>query len=339
MRAVLIVLDAVNLRSLQETLQQGQIRLPALDSLGLDRLISPDSNSPCIGHFGLLRRRAVGADSISGHWEIAGVPLAEPFSHAERASETLLEALEKEAGVEFLGNEPYEGGIPQELGMHHLATGKPILLCLPHSGFRIAGHINVLPEPRLAEICRAARRVCDRRRFAKVIGSRFSGGKSGFSVVGEEQEHVMIPPRTVLNALADSGFLVEGVGRVPLLFAGSGITHRHPAENQTQALAVIDRLWGKPHDGMIFASLSDTGGLAAFDQWLGGFLPSVTKDDLFILTTRPGLGEAPVLIKHDASSGPLGTRDSASDVAATLARYFKVPESWGAPLLNFARPQ
>ena len=98
-RAVWIVLDGVGIGALPDasdyndegaaTLPHvatacGGLTLPNLRRLGLGHLVdicgvSPDPSPQ--GAFGRMRECAAGKDSISGHWELAGVPLAEPFSY------------------------------------------------------------------------------------------------------------------------------------------------------------------------------------------------------------------------------------------------------------------
>ena len=70
-----------------------------------------------------------------------------------------------------LGNYPASGTeIIKELGAEHVRTGKPIVYTSADSVFQIAAHEEVIPVPRLYEICEAARRL---RGYARV---RFQQG-------------------------------------------------------------------------------------------------------------------------------------------------------------------
>ena len=118
-------------------------------------------------------------------------------------------------------------------------------------------------------------------------------------------------------------------------------------------MRAVERLWHSTHDGLVFANLVDfdalfghrrdvagyANALAAFDSWLGDFLPQVEKDDLLIITADHGNDptfrgsdhtreEVPVLVKSDSRIGPLGVRESFADVAATLARFFHLKSPW-----------
>jgi len=158
----------------------------------------------------------------------------------------------------------------------------------------------------------------------------------------------------VLNAISESGLVVEGIGKVPELFARSGVTHAHPARTNAEALAAIDRVWDRIHDGLVFANLGDFDrfghrrdvagyamALAEFDAWLDGFLSRVGREDLLIITADHGNDpafrgtdhtreEVPLLAHYDGVTGPLGTRETLADVAATLAEFFRLREGWRA---------
>ena len=51
-----------------------------------------------------MQERSAGKDTTTGHWEIAGVILDEPFSVFLRFPYELVDAIEREAGVKFIGN-------------------------------------------------------------------------------------------------------------------------------------------------------------------------------------------------------------------------------------------
>jgi phosphopentomutase len=155
--------------------------------------------------------------------------------------------------------------------------------------------------------------------------------------------------------------LVEGIGKVPELFARSGITRAHPVRTNREAMEEIERAWEGIHDGLVFANLADfdrmghardvagyARALTEFDEWLGGFLARVGRDDLMIITADHGNDpafrgtdhtreEVPLLVLYDGMTGPLGTRETLADVAATLAGFFAPKEGWrtGNAFLNF----
>ena len=54
--------------------------------------------------FGKMTERSAGKDTTTGHWEIAGVILEEPFAVYERFPDELVRAIERQAGVQPIGN-------------------------------------------------------------------------------------------------------------------------------------------------------------------------------------------------------------------------------------------
>src|SRR6187200_2461881 len=93
-RVVLIVMDSVGAGELPDAGTYGDegsdtlgniaaavgLRVPTLRSLGLREVakIGRDPVTP-IGAFGRMAEASPGKDSVTGHWEIAGVVLDRPF--------------------------------------------------------------------------------------------------------------------------------------------------------------------------------------------------------------------------------------------------------------------
>lgn len=387
MRALLIVLDSVGVGSAPDAAKYGDrgadtlghifihspaLALPALFSLGLGEVLAgnvhangggAEPNTGLRASYGRMRERSAGKDTTTGHWELAGAALSEPFATFEKFPARLVESIEQEAKVEFIGNYAQSGTtILEELGAEHCKTGKPILYTSADSVMQIAAHENVVPLKRLYEICRIARRLCNPHRIGRVIARPFSGEPGNFQRTSKRHDYSIVPPRTVLNAISEAGIVVEGVGKIGDIFARSGIRHSHPTRSNEEGMREIERLWETMDDGLIFANLVDfdslfghrrdvrgyADALAAFDAWLGDFLPLVEDDDLLIITADHGNDpafrgtdhtreEVPLLVKSGAHSGPLGVRESFADVAATLALFFRLKAPWpvGEPLFHF----
>jgi phosphopentomutase len=86
-----------------------------------------------------------GKDTTTGHWEIAGVLLDKPFPTFTRFPDELIKAIQRESGVEFLGNYARSGtAVIEELGSEHLRTGRPILYTSADSVLQIAAHQQVI---------------------------------------------------------------------------------------------------------------------------------------------------------------------------------------------------
>lgn len=334
-----------------------QLALPNLYLLGLWKAAFSDVFDAramrTSARWGRMRERSAGKDTTTGHWEIAGAILEKPFGTYTEFPAELVHAIESEAGVGFIGNYPQSGTvILDELGDEHVRTAKPILYTSADSVLQIAAHERVMPLKRLYEICRIARRHAEPYRIGRVIARPFLGEPGAFKRTAGRHDFSMVPPPTVLNAISDAGLTVHGIGKIADIFANSGITDSTPTASNEEGMNVIDHVWQRFDSGLVFANLVDfdmlfghrrdaagyANALEAFDRWLGDFLAHVDEDDLVIITADHGNDptwhgtdhtreEVPLIVLHEGKIGPLGTRRTYADVAATLADYFEVG-SW-----------
>jgi phosphopentomutase len=310
-----------------------------------------------------MQPRAAGKDSTTGHWELSGVILEEPFAVFEKFPAQIVSELEAVCNTQFLGNYAQSGTvILEELGAQHLATGWPILYTSADSVLQIAAHEAVVSLDDLYTMCRAARQVADKYSIGRVIARPFVGEVGAFKRTANRHDFSMVPPRTVLNALSDAMCPVYGVGKVADLFAGSGFTESYTTHSNAEGMQQIETLWQGLKHGLIFANLVDfdtlfghrrdvdgfARALTEFDAWLGNFLPQVASGDLLIVTADHGNDPTfrgsdhtrecvPLLVKTGidnfaGASNALGVRQSFADVAATLAKWFGIdPWPFGTP--------
>ncbi len=363
MRALLLVLDSVGIGHAPDAASYGDegantlghifehipdLRLPNLDSLGLRALLKGQQGK-LRASYGRMRERSAGKDTTTGHWEIAGVILDEPFAVFEKFPPELVRPIEQEARVEFLGNYARSGTtILEELGAEQVRTKKPILYTSADSVLQIAAHEEVVPISRLYEICEIARQHANGFHIGRVIARPFAGQAGNFYRTARRHDYSMKPQRTVLNAIKESGAEVIGVGKIRDIFAGEGLTSSYATASNSEGMQRIAELWPRLTNGVIFANLVDfdmlfghrrdvagyAQALREFDDWLGTFLPSVQAKDLFIITGDHGNDptfrgtdhtreEVPLFIVHQNETCDLGTKSSFTFVAETLADFFQ----------------
>jgi len=369
-RALLLVLDSVGIGAAPDAAEYNdagantlghilelapELTLPNLHSLGLGALLDPKSRTDDLrASFGRMRERSSGKDTTTGHWEIAGVILEEPFATFERFPDELVRQIESDAGVRLIGNYARSGTeILAELGLEHLQTGNPILYTSADSVLQIAAHEEVVSLERFYEICRIARRAADRYRIGRVIARPFVGEPGNFRRTSNRHDFSMRPPGTVLDALGANGIAVIGVGKIGDIFAGRGIAQSFPTTSNRDGMQKIDDLWRVSASGLLFANLVDfdmlfghrrdvvgyANALREFDNWLGTFLPHVQPNELVIITADHGNDpthrgtdhtreEVPLFVLHRGESRDLGRRRTFADVAATLAEFFSLPTAW-----------
>jgi phosphopentomutase len=363
MRAILMVLDGLGVGAAPDADEYGdagadtlrhiiaqcpEMRLPTLWSLGLGNVLNADNPYVAAASFGRMRERSRGKDSTTGHWELAGVNLEHPFTVFRRFPEDLIHKIEADSGVSFIGNIAGSGTeIIHKWGRDHIRTKCPILYTSADSVLQIAAHENVIPVTRLYEICEIARKHADSYRIGRVIARPFIGEPDRFERTSRRHDFSMLPPPTVLDAIAAAGYLVKSIGKVADLFAGRGITESYPTKNNLDGMQRIESVWADTTEGLVFANLVDfdthyghrrdpvgyARALMQFDEWLKKFLSHCVEDDLVIVTADHGNDptfrgsdhtreEVPLLVRHRRTCVNLGRRGWFGDVAASIAAHF-----------------
>ncbi len=122
------------------------LRLPNMESLGLHELLGGEveEKHPALTFSGRLTETSAGKDTTTGHWELMGFPVTEPFPTFERFPADLVAELEELGGTKLIGNKVASGTeILTELGEEHVRTGHPILYTSADSVLQIAAHEEV----------------------------------------------------------------------------------------------------------------------------------------------------------------------------------------------------
>ena len=106
----------------------GGIHAPNLGALGLGMLTGIEGVEPRAepgSAHGRLTERSAGKDTTTGHWEMTGIVLTEPFPlYPNGFPPEIIDAFELAIGREVLRNVPASGTeIIAQLGEEHLRTG------------------------------------------------------------------------------------------------------------------------------------------------------------------------------------------------------------------------
>jgi phosphopentomutase len=348
----------------------GGIDAPNLADLGLGLLteapgIEPRAR-PGTAH-GKMRERSAGKDTTTGHWEMAGLIVERPFpTYPGGFPPEVIDPFERAVGAKILGNRAASGTeIIEELGEEHLRTGRPIVYTSADSVFQIAAHKDVVPLDRLYEWCRVARRILDGdHRVGRVIARPFVGRPGAFNRTHERRDFSVEPfGPTYLDRISERGIPVYGVGKIPDIFAGRGLTESEHSESNEHGVALtIDYL--ARGDVLVVTNLvdfdtkyghrNDVAGYArsveAFDRRVPDLVDAV-GDGLLFLTGDHGCDptdqstdhtreHTPVLVAGGGLGGrapvDLGVRDTFADLGATVASVFEVPAGDGLGGTSFA---
>src|SRR5687768_10322748 len=217
-RVILIVLDSVGVGALPDAAAYGDegsdtlghiarqvpLRIPALRSLGLDRVAAlPDTApGPTRGAYGRMAEVSAGKDSVTGHWEMMGVVLDRPFPTFPAGFPlALIVEFERRIGRGTLGNVVASGTeIIDRLGAEHMQTGKPIVYTSADSVFQIAAHEEVIPLAEQYRICEVAFDLAARGAgIGRVIARPFVGRPGAFTRTANRHDYALEPVGDTLD--------------------------------------------------------------------------------------------------------------------------------------------
>jgi phosphopentomutase len=371
-RVIWIVLDSVGIGELPDAADYGDVgrdtlghiarsrplQLPNLVRLGLANikplahLAPPDHPS---GSFAKGATHSPGKDTTTGHWEMAGVWLAQAFPvYPHGFPKELMEEFERRIGRRTLGNKPASGTeIMKELGEEHVRTGYPIVYTSGDSVFQIAAHEDVIPIPDLYRMCEIARKLLDGpHRVGRVIARPFNGTPGNFKRTERRHDYAVDPPRPMLlDVLAEKKVPVAGVGKIYDIYNGRGIGNHVSTKNNQDGMAKLNEALLRQSNGLIFANLVDfdmlyghrkdvegfARSLEEFDLLLAPFLTRLLPSDLLLITADHGCDPDPVnpTTDHSREYVPilaytprtpfgrnLGTRSTLADMGQTVAENF-----------------
>ncbi len=373
-----IVLDGVGIGAQPDAAQYGDAgsdtlahvcavarpHLPNLARLGLG-CIAPLTGIPPVASptaaYGKMQEVSAGKDSTTGHWELAGLHLNQPFpTYPQGFPEDVVAAFVSKTGCGgILGNKPASGtAIIEEFGAKHQETGFPIVYTSADSVFQIAAHKDTIPLDTLYQWCHIAREeVCvDAHAVGRVIARPFVGTPDAYTrVSGERKDFSLEPPHDpIQSVLQNAGVQTVSVGKIASLFADVGFDRSFATKSNAQGLEEtmrqMHRLAAEGTPAFLWTNLVDfdqefghrnnpqgfAAALEAFDEILPALLVAVPENGILVITadhgndpTTPSTDHSreyvPLLVYGDISPSDLGTRATFADHAASVAAYFKVP--------------
>lgn len=370
-RVALFVLDSVGVGELPDAKDYGDcgsntlgnisravggLNMPHLGRLGLGNIIPIEGVPPAAApaaSYGRMAEKSPGKDTTTGHWEMAGIILKQPFPvYPHGFPAFLIKSYEEKIGRRVLGNKAASGtAIIEELGAEHMATGSPIVYTSADSVFQVAAHEEVIPLEELYRICRIAREMLrGEHAVGRVIARPFVGQPGNFRRTVNRHDFSLKPPGyTLLDLLVDKGIPVTAVGKIRDVFAGQGITHTVSTKGNDEGMDKSLQLIKSDTRGLIFTNLVDFDmlyghrnnprgygdALEEFDCWLPRLLEALKEDDVLMITadhgcdpTTPSTDHSreyvPILIygKRILGGVNLGVRETFADIAATIAEAF-----------------
>lgn len=309
-----------------------------------------------------------GKDTTIGHWEIAGVISKNPLpTYPDGFPQEVLEEFSKRTGRGVLCNKPYSGtDVIRDYGEEHMKTGDLIVYTSADSVFQVAAHENVVPLEKLYEYCQIARDMLQGEHgVGRVIARPFIGEPGSFTRTSGRHDYSLQPPKTtMLDQLSENGFDVLSVGKIIDIFAEKGITEYVRTVNNEDGINKTLEYMKKDFNGLCFTNLVDydmlyghrndvegyAKALTYFDERLPELLAGLGEEDILMITADHGCDPITPSTDHSREYTPLviygapikagenyGTRESFSDIAATILAYFGVKQKCAGTALDILK--
>lgn len=383
-RIFLIVLDSLGIGAMPDAEKYGDantntlghiwervpsLQIPNLRRLGLGNLCGKQDQT--CGCYLRLKEKSVGKDTMTGHWEMMGLHVKEPFLTFTETGfpEELIQRLETEFGKKIIGNKSASGtDILEEYGEEEIQNGSLIVYTSADSVLQICGHEKYTGLDNLYHYCEKAREITMRPdwKVGRVIARPYVGESRGhFTRTANRHDYAIKPyDVTVLNLLKNQGYDVIGVGKINDIFSGEGITETHKSQSSVHGMEQTIALAKQEFTGLCFVNLVDFDALwghrrnpegyakelEKFDLKLETFLKTLRSDDLLLITADHGndptysgtdhTRETVPLLCYDISmqhSKQLEEQETFAVIGATIADNFAVnllPHMIGHSLLD-----
>ncbi|SHJ64797.1 phosphopentomutase [Tepidibacter formicigenes] len=367
-RVILIVMDSVGIGQLPDSEKFGDvgvntlgniikahrnINIPNLTKMGIGNIDGFNEIDPIetpIASFGKCSEVSQGKDTTTGHWEMVGLRVDQPFkTFPDGFTKEIIEEFENKTGRKVIGNKPASGtAILDELGEEHMKTGDVIVYTSADSVFQIAAHEEVVPLEELYKMCKIAREIMmGDNAVARIIARPFIGTPGNFTRTANRRDFSLDPYEdTVLDNIKNKGLDVIAVGKIEDIFNGKGITEAvHTKSNMDGVDKTIEYI-KKENKGLIFTNLVDfdskfghrrnvegyKNAIEELDARIPEIIESMKDEDILILTADHGNDPTykgtdhtreyvPILVygKNVKSGVNLGIRKTFSDIGATVA--------------------
>lgn len=372
-RVILIVLDSVGVGELPDAADYGDVgsdtlgniskavgglRLPNMERLGLGNITDIKNINKVekpSGSFGKCKELSIGKDTVTGHWEIAGVVLSKPLNtYPDGFPEEIIKEFEDKIGRKIIGNKVASGTeIIKELGEEHIKTGYPIVYTSADSVFQIAAHEEVIPLDELYRMCSIARQMfLGEKAIGRIIARPFIGKVGEFTRTSNRKDFALDPfDKTMLDYISENNLNVMAVGKIEDIYNKKGITDAVHINNNMDGVDKTLDYMKEDKEGLIFTNLVDfdmhyghrndvkgyAKALIDFDNRLPEIISTMKDEDVLILTADHGCDPTTASTDHSREHVPvivygkgiksginIGTRESFCDIGKTILELLNV---------------
>lgn len=341
-RAIIIVIDSMGCGAMPDCQEyndipecntlcnvakaNGGLKLPTMQKMGLGNIANIEGvakESTPIAQYGIMQEVSKGKDTTTGHWEIAGLILDEPFRvYPNGFPQDIIEQfIEKTNCGGILGNIASSGTkIIEDLNEEHKKTKYPIIYTSADSVFQIAVDIDLIPLETLYDMCKIAREILvGEHNVSRVIARpyRVIDGKPT-RISKDRRDYSVEPPKpTLLNEILENNGRVVGIGKIEDIYVKSGISHAIHTGTNKEGLELtlkainnslnlqdieIAKTVEEPKCELIFTNLVDTDmlfghrndwkgygkAIEEIDEFLPAIIEAMQEDDILFITADHG---------------------------------------------------
>ena len=335
------------------------LNMPVMGSLGLSNireLQGIEKAEKPRAYYGMMQEASVGKDTMTGHWEIMGLNIQQPFKvYPEGFPAELIAELEARTGRRVLCNLPYSGTqVIDDYAEEHMETGAIIVYTSADPVLQIAAHEEIIPLEELYKICEIARELTLDPKYlvGRVIARPFVGTPGNFVRTSNRHEYALSPfDRTTMDEMKDANLDVIAIGKISDIFNGAGVTESIRTKSNADGMDQLNEVVRRDFHGMSFLNLVDFDAnfghrrdplgygkaLEEFDARLPEVMEALGEDDLMIITADHGNDPTFEGTDHTREYVPLivysprfeqgqelPLRNTFADIAATVAENFNV---------------
>ena len=259
------------------------------------------------GFYTKLSEASVGKDTMTGHWEMMGLNITQPFKvYPNGFPEKLVHEIEEITGRKVVANRPASGTqIIDEWGEHQMKTGDLIVYTSADPVLQIAAHEDVIPLEELYDICEKVRELTKDPRYliGRIIARPYVGEPGHFTRTSNRHDYALKPfGRTVMNELKDNHYDVIAIGKINDIYDGEGVTEVIRTKNNIDGMDQLIKVVQRDFTGISFLNLVDFDALYGhrrdkagyaqaikdFDNRLPELIEHLQEDDLVIITADHG---------------------------------------------------
>ncbi|WP_047979990.1 phosphopentomutase [Ornithinibacillus contaminans] len=335
------------------------LKMPTLGELGLSNIreiAGIQKAATPKAHYTKMQEASNGKDTMTGHWEIMGLHIKQPFqTFPDGFPPELIAELESRTGRKVIGNKPASGTeILDELGKEHMETGALIVYTSADSVLQIAAHEEIIPIEEQYRICEIARELTldEKYMVGRVIARPFVGMPGAYERTSNRHDYALKPfGRTVMNTLKDEGYDVIALGKISDIYDGEGVTKAIRTKDNDDGMVKLVESMDMEFNGISFLNLVDFDAkyghrrdpqgygvaLETFDAQMPEVLEKLKPNDLLIITADHGNDPVhhgtdhtreyvPLLVYYKAieAGKELAIRETFADIGATIADNFDV---------------